>query len=423
MKIAFVTQPRDGIGKNTSLGIITIELALALSKEFEILIYGKRNQNIKEQSYENTKIKYKYVTIKLDDFIIKPVLKILNRLGLNRNKRMPGFASSFYYLIYASLIGLDTRIQNCPVIHIHNYSQFVPVIRFFNPKAKIVLHMNCEWLTQIHKPLIEKRLKKADLVLSCSDFVTQRNKEIFPGLKGLFHTLHNGVNTGEFTCSRTFKPEKNKRKILFTGRVSPEKGVHILVDAFNMIAEKFPELELEIIGPQGASSFITELDDNPVIKDLAHFYHGKDYFTFIKSKIKPELQDRVRFLGSVDHTKLPEYYRNSDIFVFPSVWNEPFGIPVVEAMASCLPVIAAKSGGITEILDNGTYGLTVECSNTLQLAGALELLLTDNDLMNRFAKAGKCRAEESFSWKYIAECLIKFYNLDLRKNPPAVIQQ
>ena len=83
-------------------------------------------------------------------------------------------------------------------MHIINFSQLVPLVRFLNPKAKIVLHMECEWLTQLDPALIGPRLEKTDLIIGCSHFVTDKIRERFPHLADNCQTVHNAVDPDKF---------------------------------------------------------------------------------------------------------------------------------------------------------------------------------------------------------------------------------
>jgi glycosyltransferase involved in cell wall biosynthesis len=105
-----------------------------------------------------------------------------------------------------------------------------------------------------------------------------------------------------------------------------------------------------------------------------------------------------KFQGWAEHEELPAEYEDADVFVFPSVWDEPFGIPVAEAMAAGLPVVASRVGGIPEIVADGETGMLVEPDDASALAAALEQLVNDAELRARLGEAGRLRAAERFSW-------------------------
>jgi glycosyltransferase involved in cell wall biosynthesis len=117
----------------------------------------------------------------------------------------------------------------------------------------------------------------------------------------------------------------------------------------------------------------------------------------------------VSFAGLVSRHQLIKFYQNASVFVFPSVWNEPFGMPIIEAMAAGLPVVATVSGGITEIVKNGETGLLVERGDASALAEAILRFLSDEDLRNSMAKASRKRAVELFSWECVVDNLLHLY--------------
>jgi glycosyltransferase involved in cell wall biosynthesis len=121
------------------------------------------------------------------------------------------------------------------------------------------------------------------------------------------------------------------------------------------------------------------------------------------------LSERVRHSRWIGRDELPSLYRSSGMLVLPSVWEEPFGIPLVEAMASGLPVVATRVGGIPEIVEHGVTGLLVPPDDPDALAGAIAELLVDPSRARELGEAGRRRAEERFSWETVAERLRGLY--------------
>jgi glycosyltransferase involved in cell wall biosynthesis len=117
------------------------------------------------------------------------------------------------------------------------------------------------------------------------------------------------------------------------------------------------------------------------------------------------MADKVSFVGSIPYFELLDRYRAADVFVFPSVWNEPFGLPVAEAMACGVPVVATRSGGIVEIVEDGETGLLVERGNAAELAGAIGSLLADDARRVAMGRAAAQRANEVFAWERVAVAL------------------
>jgi glycosyltransferase involved in cell wall biosynthesis len=118
----------------------------------------------------------------------------------------------------------------------------------------------------------------------------------------------------------------------------------------------------------------------------------------------------VSFTGSVPHRQLISFYKDADVFVFPSVWNEPFGMPIVEAMAAGVPVVSTRGGGIPEIVVDGKTGLLVERGDASALAEAILRLLSNENLREAIIRDAHERAVELLSWEKIVENLLYHYS-------------
>jgi spore coat protein SA len=105
----------------------------------------------------------------------------------------------------------------------------------------------------------------------------------------------------------------------------------------------------------------------------------------------------VQFLPYRSGAALGDLFREANMFCSPSVWEEPFGLVNVEALASALPVVSTHSGGATEILANGG-GIMVERGSAVQLASALRRLAEDPELRNRLGRQGYAAFRERFTW-------------------------
>jgi glycosyltransferase involved in cell wall biosynthesis len=107
------------------------------------------------------------------------------------------------------------------------------------------------------------------------------------------------------------------------------------------------------------------------------------------------LTERVRFAGW--QADLDAFYRRASLLVVPSLWPEPFGIVGLEAMARALPVVAYRSGGIPEWLEDRVTGLLVEPGDVDALAAAIDRLLGDPALARAMGRAGQERQRRLFA--------------------------
>lgn len=118
------------------------------------------------------------------------------------------------------------------------------------------------------------------------------------------------------------------------------------------------------------------------------------------------VDEQVRFAGYVPHAA--RLMQSWDVFVLPSI-EEPFGLVCVEAMASELPVVASRVGGIPEIVKDGETGLLVPPADDEALAGALVRLAGDPELRRRLGKAGRARFLELFTVEAMAKKTLELY--------------
>ncbi len=200
-----------------------------------------------------------------------------------------------------------------------------------------------------------------------------------------------------FIFTDDFLHLKNKniksKFILFAGRIEFRKGPDILLKTFFNISSKYPSVKLIFIG-----------------HDEKSFYYPDGFMTFKKLLLKldaPEIvKNRVLILNRMKFEYLKSYYEKCLIAVFPSRY-EPFGMVVIEAMASGKPVIASNNGGGKEIIQNNYNGLIIK-PNIVQLSKALELLLLNRTLRNKLGNMATKTVKEKFNDEHVVE-LIKFY--------------
>jgi glycosyltransferase involved in cell wall biosynthesis len=410
VKIAFVHQPIGILRAPATTGSLEIwlfEIARRLAKSHEVLVYSRKARDQDDvEFYEN--VHCRRISTPYDDRLLGAFERHpkLHRLPGFHNPKRPLFASRLAYLEYSVRVARDLSRQRCDVVHISNFSQMVPIVRAFNRRAKIILHMQCEWLNQLDSRMIESRLRECDLVVGCSDYITDKIRRAFPGFANRCRTIYNGVDVDRFVPAAGDGSNKVTKQLLFVGRIWPDKGPHILVEAFNQVVEQHPEARLEFVGWKAGPppEYILRLSEDQHVRDLAPLSNA-NYFCYLQRLASPEAGARTIFFDALPHPQLAERYRGAAIFVFPSVWNEPFGIPLIEAMAAGIPVVATRGGGFPEIVEHGKTGLLVRRGEAAELAEAIMRLLKDGDLRRSMGAAGRQRVLERFSWERIATAL------------------
>lgn len=176
----------------------------------------------------------------------------------------------------------------------------------------------------------------ATLIISTSNYITNRVKTINDYANKCI-TIYSGIELQKFNREI---PSKVKREdidlasddfvMMFSGRVTQEKGIMELIEAMNML-EDYPHIKLLVIG----SSFYGNSDNE------------NDFAKALIAKAAP-LKDRIIFTGFIPYSEIPGYLRIADVAVIPSVWDDPFPTTVLEAQAMGLPIISTLRGGIPE---------------------------------------------------------------------------
>ncbi len=298
-----------------------------------------------------------------------------------------------------------------------SFANFVPVIRALNPGVRFVVHLHSDWIAQLDPSSMRRRATTIDLMLGCSQHVTQGILAALPEFNARAFTLMNGVDTDFFTAGPRVEPDGDPRplRLVFLGRVSPEKGVHDLLRAFPKIVEVFPDVQLDIVGPDASAprGFIVDVSDEPTVRQLAAFYDieaqtGVTYLNQIKAGMPASVAARVRFCGPASRREALDHYRSAAILINPSL-SESFGITLAEAMACEKPTVATGVGGMKGLVVDGETGLLVEPAQPDQLAAAVCTLLADADLRERMGRRGRQRVVSLLSWSMLGEQLAAAY--------------
>jgi phosphatidylinositol alpha-mannosyltransferase len=152
-----------------------------------------------------------------------------------------------------------------------------------------------------------------------------------------------------------------------------------------------PELRLVIVGPSQERA-------------------RRRYEEFVQAQ---DIRDVV-FAGFVSDEDKPRYFASADIYCAPNTGKESFGIVLLEAMATGLPVVASDIPGFAQVISSGREGILVRRDDPLSLASALTLLAGDADLRARLGSAGLRRAQ-AFSWERVVDQLVVAYEDAVRR--------
>src|SRR5215218_1191576 len=215
---------------------------------------------------------------------------------------------------------------------------------------------------------------------------------ITPRLRGLLlsngveenrlHLIPPGVNPSLFEGPFEDPFEGMGRpRVLFVGRLAPQKGVRALVAAAALI--EHPSAQVLLVG-DGPEREALERDAERI---------GVD--------------DRVRFLGFFAHDRLPAAMAHADLLVLPSLYEE-LGTVLLEAMYAGLPTVASRTGGIPDVIEDGVSGLLVEPGDPETLARAIDRLLADRALVCRLSEGAQERGKD-YDWEVLAGRVLEVY--------------
>ena len=323
------------------------------------------------------------------------------------------FGSRWYFRNFATEVAEDMADLQVDIVHVQNFSQFVPIIRKANPQAQIVLHMHADWLIELDRAWVRPRLEQVDAVVCCSDYFARGIRREWPEFADRVRVVYNGISPAEMaSAGAQGASAASGRRVLFVGRVTPDKGLHVLVDAFNRIVEEIPDADLVLVGPWvrfRKGSLAVHTSKEPAVRDLARFA-GSPYVDHLRARQSPNAAARTTIAGEVSREELLRHYRQADLLVLPSVYQEGFGIPIVEAAAFGLPTVATRRGGIPEVVVDGETGLLVEAGNPDALRSAIVALLMDDTKRRGMGSAARQRTLDRFTWDRVAASLGSVYD-------------
>ncbi|GIP24100.1 glycosyltransferase family 4 protein [Paenibacillus sp. J22TS3] len=260
---------------------------------------------------------------------------------------------------------------------------------------------------------------KAEVMLSSVDGLIVNSAYLrddvlrrFPKLRTPIYVNPLGVSLEDFTPRWTPAGEavrqarladygwRNRKIILFVGRLIHGKGVHRLLEALPGIVSREKDALAVIVG----SAFYGVNRDTAYVKSLR--------------KLAGQMKDHTAFLPFVPYPQVADLYNLADVVLVPSLEDEAFGLVNLEAMASAVPVVASAVGGIPEIIRHEQTGLLLpKGSGNEMLEAAVLRILEDSQLQRSLGLAGRELARSTFRWQRCAE---RWTNLMSMEQPPTV---
>ncbi|MDF2805121.1 MAG: cotSA 2 [Cellulosimicrobium sp.] len=263
------------------------------------------------------------------------------------------------------------------VVLAHNLPQAVPLVDAARHVPVLYAH------NQLFRTYSAREARRAlgpvRAVVAVSDHLAGAlSDRLPPELRSRVVVVRNGVDTSAFEARE--RPDDGVLDVVFVGRVIPDKGADVLVDAVVRLGR--PDVRLLVVGSAG---FAPTSPLTPYERSLRERAAGAG--------------DRIRFRRFVPREQVAEVLESADVAVVPSRWPDPCPLTVLEGMAAGAAVVASRIGGIPEMVGDG--GLLVAPGDVTDLAEALDGLAGDDGLRRRITSASTRRGRER-PWTVVA---------------------
>lgn len=243
--------------------------------------------------------------------------------------------------------------------------------------------------------LIRSHLPYVDLFLSVSEYYA----DFMPGYLGIprekIRVVPLGINPNGFEMRTTDR--SGPFTVGFLGRVAPEKGLHVLAEAYSLLRKSgdLPEGRFEVAGYMAA-------DCKPYLQEVQ---------TYLKDA---GLDHEFRYHGVIDRAAKISFLRSLDVMSLPATYDEPKGVSLLESMGCGVPVVQPRRGAFTEIVENTGGGLLVEPDNPQSLASAILKLYQDKNLARDLSANGFKGVREHYTAAHMADKVLSAYNEAIR---------
>jgi glycosyltransferase involved in cell wall biosynthesis len=374
MKIAFITPefPHQSTGPSGGIGTSIFNLSqglISLGHDVLILVYGQDSDSYFE--YDGVVI-YKIKNVK--------------------------FKGLSFYLTQKKIEKLINKLHEEKKIDIVEGPDWTGFSAFINTKCPLVIRLNgsdtyfCyldKRKVKFKNKYLEKRtLKRADGIISVSDFTGKVTKKLFK-LKTTYTVIPNSID------AKLFLPTNNDegQNVLYFGTLIRKKGLLELPLIFNKVIESNPNAKLTIVG-----------------KDSADINSGSSStWQLMKSLFSERAMNNTRYLGVVPYQEIRSLIKDASVCVFPT-FAEALPVSWLEAMAMEKAIVASDIGWASEMISDGKEGYLVNPKDHDLYAAKINELLNKRQLREEFGSAARKKVISNFSNEVVAKESISFYS-------------
>ncbi len=337
-----------------------------------------------------------------------------------RVRRSPLF--DLNWLLKRGLIGLNEEIDtllarffkaaNPDIVHVHNMHYFskphaVAVEEMCKKRGvPLVLTAHNVWDELLYLELT--RTIAWDHIIAVSHYI--RRELIGAGCDDQkVTTIHHGVDTAMFhpdaDTRGTYKRHpmlKGRQMVFHPARMGIAKGCDVAIKALTIIRQHFPDVMMVLAGTKNIIDWAVSQQ-----KDIAYFVNLIKYFN---------LEGNV-LVDAYSIEEMPGLYAASDVVIYPSTAQEPFGLTMLESLATGKPIVVTHSGGMPEIVSYGINGYVVPIKDFEQLASEIVRLLEDKKLARRLGATGRRTVTSYYTKESVARNTLDLYREVLGSRP------
>ena len=368
----------------TGIQQILQENEKAKENQIDIVSYFDEKAIVEARKYEHSKFYY-YKCVKIDK-LLNIFLRMIRRILKNEN-----IQTRPLYCLYISRVLKKNKYD---AILLKNGGQYIEVCKK-NSNARIYYQLHNDFLNANTKDA-KKIFNNVDTVVVNSEYIKRRVLTIDGADKERVRVNMNCLDGFNFIETsenekkdwiEKFNIEKDKKYIIFVGRLIPQKGIKELVQALSKLRNE-DSWRLLIVGSK---------------------WFGKNKKTKYEKEIEKEstkIKDRIVFTGFIKREDIRKLYAISKIAVAPSMWEEPAGRVVLEAQSAGLPIILSDAGGMKEYATEESAIIVDRGKNfTDELAKQILLLLNNDDLCEKMGKAGRENSKKYTTERYYREII------------------
>ena len=306
-----------------------------------------------------------------------------------------GFADRLKTLplaFFGAQLAWIARTKGWRHLHVHSCGNSAHIAAFAHELSGLSFSMTLHGPLRDYGPNQKQKWRRATFAIVITrQLLEEVERTLVGNLPAVIKVAPMGVDLDRFRRTASYEPwiGDGPCRLFTCGRLNPCKGHDDLIRAVDLMVKRGTDVHLRIAG-----------------EDAGDGSHRRDLEGLI-TELK--LEDRVELLGAVSEAAVMRELEAAHLFALASL-AEPLGVVIMEAMAMQVPVVVTGTGGVPELIDDGTDGLLVPPRDPERLAAAAESVLRNPALAKRLSGAGLLKVERGFSSKRSAEIISECLN-------------